>query len=589
MSSAASTSKTSTALRFFALTLLYPRALAVALTFTIVATAATVVGPRLLGYVIDVAILPRDARLLAQLVFLYFALEIVRAVATGFHSYYFQVLGQKLLQDLRVRVFDRILRLTVSHLDKTSSGALNTRLVNDIGALSVLFNAGFVRIIERVLTVAFIVASILALNIKLGLICLSLFALYMVFAAYISGSLYGAFQDVRIFLSDLNSFLVENVGGIKTIHLFNRERRQSELFSALSTRLANARLRPSLIFASLHCAMTLVVGLSMLTLILLGGRMVEQGEIQVGVLVALISYVLWLFWPIMQIVNEWNSFLGGMAAAERIFEIFEWPTEPVEAERASDARQRLKGSVRFENVWFGYDPLQPVLKGISFEVQAGQKVAICGPTGSGKSTMLSLLQRFYEIDRGQILIDGNSVRNLERSYLRSRLGVVQQDVFLFSGSVSDNVTLWNPQLSFPRSDALLSQLSTKQFEPSSLLAERGANLSMGERQYLAFLRTLAKAPDIWLVDEATSYLDPTLDKSLMMELQRAAQDRTVITVAHRLTSITNSDLILVLHEGEIVERGRHEELLKLDGLYAKMYRLQAALSETKAEQPTSYV
>lgn len=570
-----------TAFKFFALTLKYPRSLARALAFTILATAATVAGPRLLGYVIDEAVMPKDAALLGRLVLVYFALELIRAAATGLHSYYFQVLGQELLQDLRTRVFDRILHLSVPHLDKTSSGALNTRLVNDVGALSALFNAGFVRIIEKVLTVAFIVTGILLLNVKLGVICLSLFALFSLFAFFVSGPLYRAFQDMRVLLSSLNAFLVENLGGIKTIHLYNRERRQTETFAKLSGELAAARLRPALIFASLHCAMTFVVGLSMLTLILLGGAMVQRGELQVGVLVALISYVLWLFWPIMQIVNEWNSFLAGMTAAERVFEIFEWPTEALQdlPELTSGSTKALRGHIRFENVWFGYDPEIPVLKGISFEVQAGQKVAICGPTGSGKSTLLSLLQRFYDIGAGRAEIDGVAIADYSRKQLRSRLGVVQQDVLLFSGSVADNITLWDTSVPTPVVESLPAHLSPQKLSAQSLLAERGANLSMGERQYLAFLRTLARDPDIWLVDEATSYLDPTLDRALMEQLHETAAGKTVITVAHRLASIDDSDLILVLHEGEIVERGKHEDLIRQNGLYAKMYRLQAVLAE----------
>lgn len=570
-----------TALRFFSLTLRYPKSLFKALSFTVLATVATVLGPRLLGYIIDAAVLPRNSGLLARLVLAYFALEIVRAVATGLHSYFFQVLGQRLLQDLRGSVFERILHLTVRHLDKTSSGALNTRLVNDIGVLSVLFNAGFVRIIERVLTVFFIVVSILSLDAKLGSICLCLFAIYILFAVRVSGSLFRAFQDIRVFLSDLNSFLVENLGGIKTIHLFNRERAQSEAFAGLSSKLAGARLRPSLIFASLHCAMTLVVGLSMLALILIGGRMVEQGALQVGVLVALISYVLWLFWPIMQIVNEWNSFLAGMAAAERVFEVYDWSTESVSdrAQGPSLPPAQLRGHIRFENVTFGYDAASAVLKGISLEILPGQKVAICGPTGSGKSTLLSLLQRFYELDSGHIYFDGIDIASLPRKELRSRLGVVQQDVFLFSGSVEDNVTLWDASVSVPRNALLDSHRSSKNFAITSLLSERGANLSMGERQYLAFLRTLARSPDIWLVDEATAYLDPSLDRALMQELHTTAAGKTVVTVAHRLASITDSDIIFVLYEGEIVERGNHADLLKYGGLYAKMFKLQAALSD----------
>lgn len=309
--------------------------------------------------------------------------------------------------------------------------------------------------------------------------------------------------------------------------------------------------------------------------------MVEQGALQVGVLVALISYVLWLFWPIMQIVNEWNSFLAGMAAAERVFEVYDWSTESVSdrAQGPSLPPAQLRGHIRFENVTFGYDAASAVLKGISLEILPGQKVAICGPTGSGKSTLLSLLQRFYELDSGHIYFDGIDIASLPRKELRSRLGVVQQDVFLFSGSVEDNVTLWDASVSVPRNALLDSHRSSKNFAITSLLSERGANLSMGERQYLAFLRTLARSPDIWLVDEATAYLDPSLDRALMQELHTTAAGKTVVTVAHRLASITDSDIIFVLYEGEIVERGNHADLLKYGGLYAKMFKLQAALSD----------
>ncbi len=560
--------------RFFALALAEPKLLALALLATTIATLSTVAGPRLLGYLIDSVMVPRESSLLVQIVAIYAGLEVLRLGAVVFHSYLFQRLGQRTLNRLRQELFSHLLALPLATYERTTSGLLGTRLVSDINVLSAIFQAGFVRIFERALEVGFIALSIILIDAKRGLVCILLIGIFSLFAGRVSSGLYRAYSEIRTLLGDFNSLLTESLQGLRNIKLFGREGLQARMLSDSSDRFAAARLRPILLFASLHAAMTLVVGGSMFWLLWFGGQDVLSGRLSVGSLVALITYVLWLFWPIMQIVNEWSTFLSGMAAADRVFELLDWPLEETSAGSSPGlpTGQNLRGHIVFENVWFAYREEEWVLKNFSFEIRPGQKVAICGPTGAGKSSLLALLLRFYTPQRGRILIDGRSIEEIPRMELRRQIGLVQQEVFLFSGSLEDNITLWDTTLPVPK---LPDRYRNRK------LLEGGVNLSLGERQYLAFLRTLARAPGIWLVDEATSNLDPGLDRELMRLLEREAQGRTILTVAHRLAGVTDSDLILVLNHGLLVEQGSHMKLLTENGLYAKLYRVQAAMAEIK--------
>jgi ATP-binding cassette subfamily B protein len=552
-----------------------------ALAATVISTIATVAGPRVLGLLVDSAVAPKDSTALKSFVVLYVVLEVVRLVSSGFHSYLFQALGQRTLQDLRVRMLGHVLRLPAARLDSVSSGALGTRLVADVGALSALFTSGFVRVVERILTALFIITSIFLLEPRLGLFCVLFFLIFALFSAVVSRKLYVAYSRIRETLAEVNSFMTESVAGLRALHLFNREHAQTAAFGNLSATLARWRMHPAMLFGALHACMTLVVGASMCTLIWYGGGLVQAGELSVGALVAIISYVLWLFWPIMTVVNEWNTFLAAMAAAERVFELLDWPVESAEGEHAPLTRQATSESpsIALENVWFGYHPDSWVLKDLTLEILPGQKVAICGPTGSGKSTLLSLLTRFYDPVRGTIFLGGEPLGNLPRQQVRSRLGIVQQDVFLFSGTLKENITLWDERVEAPPQN---SDFRVR-FDLEMKIYERGANLSVGERQYLAFLRTVARSPEVWLVDEATSYLDPQLDRELMRRLHAAARGKTVIVVAHRLASIVDSDLIVVLEQGRILEQGTHLELMEQGGLYAKMFQLQAVYEEQREE------
>ena len=557
--------KPAQAWRFFRLTLEEPRLLTSALLATAVATLSTVAGPRLLGYLVDAALTQGSRGMLLNLVLIYAFLELARLLSTVAHSFLFQKLGQTVLYRLRQKLFGHLLSLGLPAFERTTSGLLSTRLVSDVNVLSSLFQSGFVRIIERALTVAFIAMSIVLIDFRRGAVCLALIGLFSLFASGISSRLYQAFSAIRGLLGDFNSVLTESLQGVRNIKLFGRERLQANLISQFSEKFAAGRLKPILLFASLHAAMTLAVGGSMFWLLWFGGEDVQSGRLSVGSLVALLSYVLWLFWPIMQIVNEWSTFLAGMAAADRVFELLDWQSE--ERPALAEPLPALQGYIKFEDVWFAYREGEWVLKGLSFDIEPGMKAAICGPTGAGKSSLLALLLRFYEPQRGRILLDGKPLSEIPRSELRRRLGLVQQEVFLFSGSLEDNVSLW---------DVRASALQVPERFHGRQIVEGGTNLSLGERQYLAFLRTLVRNPSIWLVDEATAYLDPSLDRELMQMLASEAQGKTVVTVAHRLAGVTGADLILVLNHGHLVEQGTHAELMAQEGLYAKMYRVQAS-------------
>jgi ATP-binding cassette subfamily B protein len=555
------------------------RLLAAGLTVVAIGAGAALVEPRLFGYAIDDAIVPGDWNRLVQLTLLFFVLISIRVSAMIGQAYLFEALGQAVTQDLRVAVFSRLQRLPLALYDKNPAGRLMTRVTNDIVALAEIFSSGFVMMVSNALLVAGILVWLLVLNVRLGLIAISVFPFMAAATVYFSRRLRISYREARSRLSALNAYLAENLMGMKTVHVFNREPVHKARFAKLNQWYNDAQVSTIRTYALLQPTITTAGGISMALLIWFGGRAALFGGIKVGVLVTYFAYALALFRPMRDMADKWNVFLSGLAAAERIFSVLEWPTELTDsATEAKAAPYDLRGDIVFENVWFAYDGERWVLRNVSFSIPAGSRVGIVGHTGSGKTTLISLLMRFYEPQRGRILLDGRDIREYEKRRLRASLAVVQQDAFLFSGSVSENVSLFSGALT-ARSTAILERSA---FDGDRSLSERGGNLSAGERQIVAFARACETGSSIWILDEATANMDSDSEVALQEHLQTASQSKTLVTIAHRLATIRGCDAILVLNKGQLVESGSHSELLSFNGLYARLFRFQQMADRSMA-------
>jgi ATP-binding cassette subfamily B protein len=535
----------------------------------VIATLATLVEPWLFGRAIDEAMVPGDWTKLRQFAIVFFGIVCIRIVTTIGQAYLFELLGQRVTHDLRNELFSRLLRLPTSIYDKTPAGRLLTRVTNDIASLAEMFSAGFVSILSNVFLILGILICLVLLDARVGLIAASVFPGLVVLGVYFSARLRITYRDARSKLSALNAFLAENLLGMKVVQLFNRETLHLSRFDAINAWYSDAQIATIQVFALFQPSITIFAGLSAALVIGFGGEATRHGSMKLGVLVTFFSLVLTLFQPVRELADKWNVFLSGMTSAERIFSLLSWSVETEEAVGDVKSIAGLKGDILFEDVWFAYDDEHWVLKGLTISIPAGTRVGVVGHTGAGKTTLISLLMRFYEPQRGRILLDGKDIRDYDKHELRASIGIIQQEVFLFSGSLEDNVTLW----SAPQNGA--KALEIVDFAKGKL-EERGSNLSMGERQVLAFARALAVSPAIWILDEATANMDSETEDRLQESLGSASKGRTTLLIAHRLATVRSADLILVLHKGILVEEGDHAALMELDGLYARLYRFQEA-------------
>ncbi len=551
----------------------------------VVHTLAMLYEPRLFGKAIDRAILPKDMDFILMYAEAYFGLIVIRIITMISKQYLFEKLAQDMMQRLRLKLFMRYQALLVSTYDRTPVGRLITRITNDTSAMSEMFSAGFVTFFTNILFILGTFVWIFILNWKLALVSTSVFPVLVFFSIRFSKQLVEYYRKSRMELSALNAFLAENILGMRIVHLFNRVKRHLQRFDEVNERYSEHQISTVRVYAYFQPLVTWCSGLGVALALAYGGRMALDGILTTGELVAFTTYLLALFQPVREVVDRWTIFLGGMTSAERIYSILDWEIEmPMEeAHRPLSEKPRtFRGEIRFENVWFAYNGENWVLKDFTLEIKPGQKIGIVGHTGAGKSTLIGLLLRFYDPQKGRILMDGIDIREIPKRELRSRIGLIQQDVFIFSGCVEDNLTLWKKAGSIRTETKSALETLRFPYELKKELDERGANLSMGEKQILAFARALESNPDVWILDEATSNVDSETEERLGSALEAATSGKTLLMIAHRLATIRRSDRILVLHKGELAEAGTHEELLAKGGYYARLYRYQAALE--KAEQ-----
>jgi ATP-binding cassette subfamily B protein len=546
-------------------------------------TAAQLAGPYLLKVAIDQHVAARDLAGLDRIALVYVAVLVAGFCCHFAQSYVTQLVGQRAMHDVRQALFGHLMRQDPAFFDRNPVGRVMTRVINDVENLNELFASGVVAFLGDSLTILGIAGAMLLLDWRLGLLALALLPCMGAATGLYRRKARENYRESRKILARLNGYLNENISGMATVQAFGQERRAYHTFKDINTKNREALLTSvrynAIFFPLVEVASAVSVGLVLWQ----GGRMILDETLLPGVMVAFLQYIQRMFHPIRDLAEKYNIFQAAMASSERIFRLLDEPPR-ILAPDAATRPTRPTGEIAFEDVWLSYVPGQPVLKGISFRVSPGEKVALVGPTGHGKTSIVSALGRFYEVERGRILVDGVDVRQWEPRALRAHIGLVSQDVFLFSGTIQGNLGLGDPTIGLSRIREAAARVHADRFIErlphgyAAEVQERGATLSHGERQLLAFARALAFDPPILVLDEATSSVDTATEQLIQEALRALLQDRTAIIVAHRLSTIQFADRILVIHKGTIREEGTHAELLAQGGLYARLYRLQYQLA-----------
>jgi ATP-binding cassette subfamily B multidrug efflux pump len=560
---------------------------AAAVLLLLIQSVLALIGPRLTERALDVAIPHKDVGLLSLLAALYLATLLFELVVEYGGAVLTALVGQRVMYDLRMEIFGHLQRLSVTYFDRNPVGRLMTRVTSDVETLNELFSSGVVTIFGDVFTLVAIMGMMLVIDVKLALVTFAVIPLVWLTAAIFRRRVRDAFRDIRYRLARLNAFLQERLSGMRVVQLFGREADSARRFGELNREHLGAHLRSITIYAIFFPVVEVLTAVAMALLLWYGGLRVLDETLTVGVLAAFIQYTRRFFQPLQDLSEKFNLLQSAMASSERVFTLLDEPVAVQEPASPAALPRPVRGEVRFEGVWFRYSPDGPwVLRDVSMTASPGRTLALVGHTGAGKTTIVNLLLRFYDPERGRITVDGVDVRDLSTADLRSAIGFVQQDLFLFTGDILHNLRLGAPisreaaRLAAVRvgADRFIERL------PSGYdhrLGERGRNLSVGERQLLSFARALALDPRILVLDEATSSVDAEAEAQIQRAIAELMAGRTSLVVAHRLSTILHADEILVLHHGEIRERGTHRELLAAGGLYERLYQLQLRGQEVR--------
>lgn len=553
--------------------------------------AAELAGPWLSKIAIDKYIANGDMPGLIKIVVLFVGVAAVSAALRWSQVYLTGEAGQIIMYRLRRDVFEKLQRLSVPYFDRNPVGRLMTRVTSDVQALYELFGSGMVAIFGDVFTLVGIMIVMFAINWKLALLTLTVVPILIVVTFAFRKKVRDLYRQTRSQISGLNGYLQENITGMRVVQLFGREEHNYQRFQEQNGALKNTYLDTIFFYALFFPGVELISALAIAAIIWGGGTMMIAGTVTVGTLVAFLQYVERFYRPVRDLAEKYNILQAAMAAAERVFHVLDEPIQ-VSDSRSLDKPTAASDApfIEFRHVWFAYKPDEWILQDVSFAVRQGESIAVVGATGAGKTTIISLLQRFYDVRKGEILIKGRDIREYPLAELRSMLGIVLQDVFIFAGNIADNIRYGKPDATEEDVKAAANLVFANRFIdklPGGLaepVVERGATLSTGQRQLLAFARALLRKPELLILDEATASIDTETEQLIQQAIERVLEGRTSIIIAHRLSTIQSCNRILVMHHGKLREEGTHEELLRLGGIYYRLYRLQFGQSESAKDE-----
>ncbi len=567
------------------------RILTVAVAMMLIAALVDLLSPFLTQVAIDRYIVPPAGSHLTTLdrtngVF-YFAVLYMLVLVVGFALRYFQyfllsLLGQRVMYSMRSRMFEHLQRLSLSFFDHNPVGRLMTRITNDVDALNQLFTSGAITLLGDVFTIVTILVILLVEDWRLALVVFIVLPPLAWVTRFFQRAMRDNFRAIRVRLARINASIAENISGTQVVQLFNRERRNFDTFDELNVDYRAATLRSMFYFSLFFPIVSLFAAIATALIVWVGGGQVLLGGLTFGAFVAFLQYVDRFFSPIRDLADQYTTLQSAMASSERIFRVMD-EQETIVDRPDPVTLEKVRGEVEFRDVWFAYNPNEWVLRGISFHIAPGESVAVVGATGAGKTSLISLMSRFYDIQKGAVLVDGVDVRDQAQTELRRHVGAVLQDPFIFSGTIASNIRMGETSITDDQIRAAAHYVNAAHFIEAlphgydEVVRERGAGLSVGQKQLLAFARAIAFNPEILLIlDEATSSVDTETEALIQDALAKLMKGRTSIIIAHRLSTIRNVDRIIVMHKGKIVEQGHHEELLARNGYYARLYELQYA-------------
>ncbi len=573
----------------------------VAIGWTVVAiiglSVLQLAPPYLTKVAIDAHITTGELDGLDTLAFLFLGVLVLSYVLEYVQTYTLQVTGQRIIFDLRMRIQEHLQRLDVAFYDRNPVGRLMTRVTTDVDALNDLFASGVVSAFRDIFMLGGIAIVLVVMDWRLAIVALSVLPLIALVTQWFRRNARHSYRQVRGWIARINAFLQENITGMATVQLFRREALHFDRFDAINQGHRDANIASIFYYAVFYPAIEVLGALAIAAIVWFGGGWTLQGTLELGSLVAFVLYSQRFFRPISDLSEKFNLLQAAMASSERIFALLDTPVsiESPTSRTPSDCHHGLPagpGHIRFEHVWFAYRDDEYVLEDVTFDVAPGQRVGVVGATGAGKTTLINLLMRFYDVNRGRITIDGVDIRERSLTALRSRFGLVLQDGYLFSGTVADNIRLGSDAISDAAVRRAAAAVHADRFIASlpdgfdSPVAERGATFSVGQRQLLSFARALAHQPSVLVLDEATSSIDTDTEQLIQDALRVLMSGRTTIAIAHRLSTVQDMDAILVFHKGRLRETGSHQELLAQRGLYFTLYQLQyrdqeAALAEAR--------
>ncbi len=563
------------------------------IVLSILTSAMEAIRPYFTKVAVDVNIAQKDKHGLLMTVLLFFAVIIVRGFIQYANAYLTQWIGQKTIYDLRMEIFGHLQNLAPKFYDKNPIGRLITRVTNDVEVLNEMFSSGIVMVFSDVFTIIGIFYFMFSMSWQLSLVSLSVLPLLFYGTFLFRKKAREAYREVRLQIARINSFMQEHITGMIVDQIFNREKKSFDKFSTINAAHRDANIKSIFYYAVFYPGVDIIGALSIGLILWYAGGNVLGGAVTLGTMMAFVQFNEMFWRPIRDLSEKYNILQTAMASSERIFHLLD-DSSVLNVPTSPKSLDHIRGEIEFRNVWFAYNPPSDgahspewVLKNISFHAKPGETIALVGHTGAGKTSIISLLSRFYENQQGDILIDGVNINEVRPTDLRRHLAVVLQDVFLFSGDIKGNINLGDESISLDRVKAAARVVGAQRFieqlpkQYDAEVKERGATLSVGQKQLLSFARALAFNPRILVLDEATSSVDTETEILIQEAIKKLLKGRTSIVIAHRLSTIQNADKIIVLHKGEIREMGTHQELLSRDGIYRKLYRLQYKDQELK--------